>query len=41
MADKKKDAKTAKDLPSKISASAAKQVKGGRMKLDPLAKKGP
>jgi hypothetical protein len=42
MADKKKDAKkSAKDLPSKLSASAAKQVKGGRMRLDPLAKKEP
>lgn len=42
MADKKKDAKkSAKDLPSKLSASSAKQVKGGMMRLNPLGKKDP
>ncbi len=42
MADKKKGAKkSAKDLPTKLSASAAKQVKGGMMKANPLSKKGP
>ncbi len=35
MAPKKK----AKDLPKKVSAGAAKQVKGGMRKLDPLSKK--
>lgn len=41
MADSKKGSKksSAKDLPTKLGAAAAKQVKGGRMRLDPLAKK--
>jgi hypothetical protein len=41
MADSKKGSKkaSAKDLPAKLGAAAAKQVKGGRMRLDPLAKK--
>ncbi len=38
MAPKKKP--SAKSLPKKVSAASAKQVKGGRMKLDPLGKKG-
>ncbi len=39
LADKKKGSKkaSAKDLPTKLAA-AAKQVKGGRMRLDPLDK---
>lgn len=42
MADKKKGAKkAAKDLPTKISAASAKQVKGGMMRSNPLLKKEP
>ncbi len=40
MADKKKGAKKAASKTlSKLGANSASQVKGGRMKLDPLAKK--
>lgn len=40
MADRKNGAKkAAKDLPTKVSAAAAKQVKGGMMRSNPLAKK--
>ena len=40
MAEKKSGAKkaSAKDLPAKVAAEAAKAIKGGRMRLDPLKK---
>jgi len=42
MADKKTGAKkAAKELPAKISAAAAKQVKGGMMRSNPLRKQDP
>ncbi len=40
MADKKKStAKASKSLPNKLSATTAKNVKGGMMKADPVPKK--